>query len=175
MLIGGGVNQLIEPLAGRAELLQLSSSQRPWRHCESPREWWRLQQLENMENLLEACALASHYPCGAPPLVFAGRMRQPERLTRLIGNLGISDRVSLRGYLSNAEVDTLDGDAMGLVLVSLGEGFRLPILEAMMNGVSVVTSRDSAMNEVAGDAAVLADPCGCRLRRDGNQGDRARP
>lgn len=113
---------------------------------------------KNLDRLLEAYSLASRYPGGAPPLVIAGGMRRPERLIRLIGDLGIADRVSLRGYLSNAEVDRLYGDAIGLVLVSLGEGFGLPILEAMMNGVPVVTSRDSAMSEVAGDAAVLVDP-----------------
>ncbi len=38
------------------------------------------------------------------------------------------------------------------------EGFGLPVLEAMVRGVPVVTSSVSSLPEVAGDAAVLVDP-----------------
>jgi glycosyltransferase involved in cell wall biosynthesis len=41
---------------------------------------------------------------------------------------------------------------------SLRESFGLPILEAMACGVPVITSNISAMPEIAGDAALLADP-----------------
>ena len=37
---------------------------------------------------------------------------------------------------------------------SLYEGFGLPVLEAMQCGALVITSRDPAIQEVAGDAAV---------------------
>jgi len=44
------------------------------------------------------------------------------------------------------------------VYPSLYEGFGLPILEAMACGVPVVASRGGALEEVAGDAAILVDP-----------------
>jgi glycosyltransferase involved in cell wall biosynthesis len=40
----------------------------------------------------------------------------------------------------------------------LWEGFGIPVLEAMLCGAPVVTSRGSAMEEVAGGAAELVDP-----------------
>ena len=40
---------------------------------------------------------------------------------------------------------------------SLYEGFGLPVLEAMACGTAVVTSLGTAMEEVAGGAAILAD------------------
>jgi glycosyltransferase involved in cell wall biosynthesis len=44
------------------------------------------------------------------------------------------------------------------VFPSFGEGFGLPLLEAMANKVPVVTSNTSAMPEVAEDAARYFDP-----------------
>jgi glycosyltransferase involved in cell wall biosynthesis len=45
-----------------------------------------------------------------------------------------------------------------LALVSLWEGFGLPVIEAMACGTAVLTSNCSSLPEVAGDAAALADP-----------------
>ena len=45
-----------------------------------------------------------------------------------------------------------------MVYPSLYEGFGLPVLEAMSMGTPVVTSKSGATQEIAGDAAYLADP-----------------
>jgi glycosyltransferase involved in cell wall biosynthesis len=44
------------------------------------------------------------------------------------------------------------------VFPSLDEGFGIPVLEAMANGVAVITSNRASLPEVAGDAAILVDP-----------------
>jgi glycosyltransferase involved in cell wall biosynthesis len=49
------------------------------------------------------------------------------------------------------------------VFPSLYEGFGMPVLEAMACGVPVLTSNSTALAEVAGDAAVLADPQDARV------------
>jgi glycosyltransferase involved in cell wall biosynthesis len=45
---------------------------------------------------------------------------------------------------------------------SLYEGFGMPVLEAMACGAPVITSKTTALAEVAGDAAILVDPTNAR-------------
>jgi alpha-1,3-rhamnosyl/mannosyltransferase len=68
------------------------------------------------------------------------------------------DGISITGYLPDDQMARQYARASILAFPSLAEGFGLPVLEAMANGVAVLTSNGSALKEVAGDAAVLVDP-----------------
>jgi glycosyltransferase involved in cell wall biosynthesis len=70
----------------------------------------------------------------------------------------VRDRVRLLGYRPRAELDALYAGAAAFCYPSLLEGFGMPVLEAMAAGAVVVTSAGTATEEVAGDAALLADP-----------------
>lgn len=48
--------------------------------------------------------------------------------------------------------------ALGFMFVSLAEGFGIPLLEAMQCGCPVITSTETSLPEIAGDAALLANP-----------------
>jgi len=67
-------------------------------------------------------------------------------------------RISLPGYVPAAELGALYARAAIFAFPSLDEGFGMPVLDAMAAGVPVVSSRRSALPEVAGDAAILVDP-----------------
>lgn len=71
---------------------------------------------------------------------------------------GLSDRVTVTGYVSRNELSELYARASIFAFPSLDEGFGIPVLEAMAHGLPVVTSNRSALAEVAGHAALLVNP-----------------
>jgi glycosyltransferase involved in cell wall biosynthesis len=89
------------------------------------------------------------------PLVVAGPEREPA-LARELERRG----ADLRGYVEKDQLAELYRGAAALVLPSRYEGFGLPVLEAMACGTPVVAADEPAMREVAGDAALYADPEG---------------
>ncbi len=87
------------------------------------------------------------------PLVVVG----PEKEPRLAAELRAGG-ADLRGYVEKEELAGLYRGAAALVLPSRYEGFGLPVLEAMACGTPGVAAPDPALREVAGDAAIFADP-----------------
>jgi len=71
---------------------------------------------------------------------------------------GMANRIVFTGYISEMELDSLFRMADVLIYPSLYEGFGIPLLEAMKLELPVITSSTTAMPEVAGGAAYLADP-----------------
>ena len=66
-------------------------------------------------------------------------------------------RIRRLGYVDDELVAPLMRGARAVVYPSRGEGFGLPVLEALACGARVVTTRDTVMQEVAGEAAWFAE------------------
>ncbi len=67
------------------------------------------------------------------------------------------ERIEVTGYLADAEIGRWYARASIFAFPSLDEGFGMPVLEAMANGVPVIASNRGALPEVCGGAAVLVD------------------
>ena len=92
-------------------------------------------------------------------LVLVGRWGWlSEEYERLVAAKGLVDRVHFPGYLPDGAVAALMRAALFFVFPSLFEGFGLPVLEAQTTGVAVMCANNSALPEIAGDAALLVDP-----------------
>ena len=83
------------------------------------------------------------------------------------GNVEPPANVTWLGEVADAELAALYRGARCLVYASLYEGFGIPVAEALACGCPVVTSRDSPMAELAGEAAVYVDPWDVASIRDG--------
>jgi glycosyltransferase involved in cell wall biosynthesis len=103
-------------------------------------------------------------------LVLVQRIDQAtDRLKAQARALGIAARVHFLSGITREQLVTLYGGAAALLHPSLYEGFGNPLAEAMACGCPIVTSDRSAMPEVTGGAALLANPhdpaaIGARLR-----------
>lgn len=67
-------------------------------------------------------------------------------------------RIMLTGRVATSDLDALYRGAAAFCYPSLYEGFGLPVLEAMARGVPTVVADSSSLPEVAGDAALRANP-----------------
>lgn len=67
-------------------------------------------------------------------------------------------KIHILGFVPDGELVAITNLATMLILPSLAEGFGMPILEAQLCEVPVITSNVSSMPEVAGRGALLINP-----------------
>jgi len=119
-----------------------------------------LQPRKNLARLVDAYArVAGAQGLAGVQLVLAGKRGWLyDDLFLQVRRSGLEGRVLFPGYIDDLDLPALYSGARGQVFVSLYEGFGLPVLEAQACGVPVMTSNNSSLPEVAGDAALLVDP-----------------
>ena len=66
-------------------------------------------------------------------------------------------KIRTLGFVSDEDLLKIYNMAEALLMPSLYEGFGLPVLEAMICGCPVITSREGSLPEVGGDAVLYVD------------------
>jgi glycosyltransferase involved in cell wall biosynthesis len=124
----------------------------------------RLEPRKNHAGLLRAWAML---PAPRPRLVIAGEKHFGyDEALLLRESLGLTDEVTLLDKVSDELLPGYFRNAKAFVYCSWAEGFGMPALEAMASGVPVISSANTALREVCGEAALLVDPADIGAIRD---------
>lgn len=92
-------------------------------------------------------------------LVLAGHAEPYEQqLRELALTNGVADRVRFIGFVPDGELEALWSLASCAALPTLGEGFGLPLIEALDRGVAIAASDIPVLREVGGDLPYWFDP-----------------
>ena len=128
----------------------------------------RLEKRKNLVSLIQSFeklheSTANAYELSANinniKLVLAGKKGFGfKEIKNAVENSPYKNDIVLKDYVSEKEKKDLLKNADVFAFISLYEGFGFPILEAMKAGVPVVTSNNSSLLEIAGDAALLINP-----------------
>lgn len=113
-----------------------------------------IEPRKNVENLIKAFDYIKEKNASKLKLVLAGKFGwKYENVIRLYNQSKYKEDIIMPGFISKEEREYLYKNAKCFVYPSLYEGFGLPVLEAMANKALVVTSKNSSLPEVGGDAA----------------------
>lgn len=112
-----------------------------------------LEPRKNVPALVRGWAAACRDRPDPPALVLAGGRGWDEAVDPAVDAVPDHLQVLRPGYLPLEQLAGFLGEAEVVAYPSLGEGFGLPVLEAMACGAPVLTTRLLSLPEVAGDAA----------------------
>jgi len=118
----------------------------------------QLEPRKNVPTLIRAWAQAVHWRDDPPALVLAGGSGWDEDVDAAIAEVPSHLRVIRPGYLRFADLPGYLGGALVVAYPSHGEGFGLPVLEAMACGTPVLTTHRLSLPEVGGDAVAYTEP-----------------
>ncbi|KIR65204.1 MULTISPECIES: glycosyltransferase family 4 protein [Micromonospora] len=107
---------------------------------------------KNVPNLIRGWARAVADRQDPPALVVAGGQGHDDDIDRAVAEVPSHLRLLRPGYLRYADLPGFLGGALVAAYPSYGEGFGLPILEAMACAAPVLTTPRLSLPEVGGDA-----------------------
>ncbi|HWO63821.1 MAG TPA: glycosyltransferase family 1 protein [Umezawaea sp.] len=111
-----------------------------------------LEPRKNVPALIRGFAQACVGRPNPPALILAGQPGWDSQVERALDLVPHRIRVIRAGYLPFDQLAGFLGGAELVAYPSLGEGFGLPVLEAMACGAAVLTTRRLSLPEVGGDA-----------------------
>ena len=107
--------------------------------------------------MLEAYEIAKR--SGIPhKFVVCGRDVEKYAQDYRLEQIGLENEVIFKGWVEQEDLPGIYNNADLYLYPTRIEAFPIPISEAMACGCPIVTSRDAAFAEVAGDAAIFVDP-----------------
>jgi glycosyltransferase involved in cell wall biosynthesis len=117
-----------------------------------------MEPRKNVAALVEGWASAVAGADDPPALVLAGGGNWSEEVDAAVASVPPHLRLRRPGYLPFGDLPGFLGGALVAAFPSRGEGFGLPVLEAMACGAPVLTTHCTSLPEVGGDAVEYTEP-----------------
>ena len=117
-----------------------------------------LEPRKNVPALISGWAAAVADLPDPPALVLGGGSGWSEEVDDAVTAVPAHLRLVRPGYLRFRDLPGFLGGALVVACPSRGEGFGLPVLEAMACGVPVLTTHRTSLPEVGGDAVAYTEP-----------------
>jgi glycosyltransferase involved in cell wall biosynthesis len=121
---------------------------------------------KNVPNLIRGWIEATRDRIDPPALVLAGGQGHDEEIDQAVNLVPSHLRLLRPGYLRFGDLPGFLGGALVAAYPSYGEGFGLPVLEAMACGAPVLTTPRLSLPEVGGDAVAYTGPDPLDIARD---------
>ncbi|MBI3255873.1 MAG: glycosyltransferase family 4 protein [Candidatus Andersenbacteria bacterium] len=118
----------------------------------------QIQPRKNLPALIKAFEIAHGKNRDLQLVMASGHGWKQAETLEAIKNSRVAEHIYMPGKVSDGLLPALYGHASALALVSLYEGFGMPILEALACGTPVVTSNVSSMSEVGRGQTILVNP-----------------
>ena len=118
-----------------------------------------LHPRKNVPRLLQAYDLFREKVTRDYRMVIVGeKMFMTAEIERVLRQMKNAREIVFTGWLDPQSLCSVTGGATALTFVPLFEGFGIPIIEAMYCDTPVLASNVTSLPEVAGNAAIYADP-----------------
>ena len=117
-----------------------------------------LEPRKNVPALITGWAAAVTDLPDPPALVLAGGSGWSEEVDDVVAEVPAHLRLVRPGYLRFSDLPGYLGGALVVAYPSRGEGFGLPVLEAMACAAPVLTTHRTSLPEVGGDAVAYTEP-----------------